>query len=147
MYTPYDRHLDKTYNDALVVNDVNDDQKNKNSKRAQKSAVEVTGPPIYAFHRRYVLDVSNWIRGIPEKQEKIERIRQRLEREKPWLGNSRLRFMKEYPDVAYAIPDIVGDDEKQPSMTLRAVRAIVMSNLDSLLFLQEKENEKLRDPY
>jgi hypothetical protein len=144
MYTPYDRHLDKTYNDALVVNE---DKNKKKSKKSQISAVEVTGPPIYAFHRRYVLDVSTWIRGIPEKEEKIKQIRQRLEEEKPWLGNSRLRFMKDYPAVAYAIPDIVGDDEKQPSMTLRAVRAIVMSNLDGLLFLQEKENEKLRDPY
>jgi hypothetical protein len=143
MYTPYDRHLDKTYNDALVVNEEQD----KKSKRTQTSAVEVTGPPLYAFHRRYVLDVSNWIRGIPEKEEKIKSIQQRLVKEKSWSGNSRLRFMKEYPSAAYAIPDIVGDDKKQPSVTLRAVRAIVMSNLDDLLFLQEKENEKLRDPY
>jgi hypothetical protein len=41
----------------------------------------------------------------------------------------------------------VGDDEKQPSVTFRAVRAIVISNIDDLCFLQAKENEKLRDPY
>jgi hypothetical protein len=143
MYTPYDRHLDKTYNDALVVNEDQD----KKSKRTQTSAVEVTGPPLYAFHRRYVLDVSNWIRGISDPQEKIKIVQQRLVKERPWPGGSRLRFMKENHEAAYVIPDIVGDDEKQPSVTLRAVRAIVMSNLDHLIFLQETENEKLRDPY
>ena len=103
LYSPFDQHLDKTYKDALnVVEDetkavVNSNKnKNKNTRRpsfvrrnqqsgskpgrsspsmSSSTATTMKGPPSFSFHKRYVTDVSDLVRGADDPQKIRERIR------------------------------------------------------------------------
>lgn len=149
MYTPYDRHLDTTYNEALVLND--NSNRGGNKLRSRKAQVETTIAPSYAFHRGYVLDVSRLLFGDEEGQiddrqrnRRVQRVKQKVSKDKTWSGGSRLRVLNQFSRVAYVVPDLPGEDGKRPSFLMRSVRAVVMHAIDSLLLLQEKENRKLR---
>ena len=146
MYTPYDRHLDATYNEALVLNNKSSSDNNKLRKR--NSIVETTVAPSYAFHRGYVLDVSRVLfrdqETSPvderERHRRVQRVQQKVSRDKTWSGGSRLRVLNQFSRVAYVVPDL----GERSSVMMRSARALVMHAVDSLLLLQERENQKLR---
>lgn len=143
MYTPFDRNLDKTYEGALAL----EEEQGKRSKRNSKqSEPKVTGPPTYAFHKRYVQDVSALIRGEKDGKAQLALVKQEFAKDKKNPGMKVLRFTR-FPQygVAYVIPQAKEEGRKALSLTLRFARSLVLSNLDNFIVLQETENEKLRN--
>jgi hypothetical protein len=144
LYSPFDRNLDKTYEGALALKE--DPEQGKRGKRNSKqSKPEVTGPPTFAFHKRYVQDVSDLIRGEKDVKVQLAMVKQEFAKDKKNPGVKVQRFTK-FPQygVAYVIPEAKEEGRKTLSLTLKFARLLVLSNLDSWISLQETENEKLK---
>ena len=78
-----------------------------------------------------------------ETARRLRKVKKKVAKEKTWPGGSRLRLVSQFPRVAYVVPDLAGDGRKPPSVTMRSVRALVLRAMDSLLELQERENDKM----
>mmetsp|Transcript_47712 Transcript_47712/g.51570 ORF Transcript_47712/g.51570 Transcript_47712/m.51570 type:complete len:268 (+) Transcript_47712:300-1103(+) len=97
LYSPFDQYLDKTYHDALMIDDEDvvhavstdvGDASSVNRKRGRfrnKSPPSIrttptimTGPPSFAFHKRYVEDVSDIVNGVNDPKEQINLIKKKL---------------------------------------------------------------------
>ena len=142
LYTPFDRYLDKTYEAALILGE---ERGKSRASKSQKVAHQITGPPRYAFHKRYVQDVSDWVRGERDVDAQMKLIKKQFAREKKNSGIEGLRLTN-FPQhgISYVIPQAKGEGQKRLSYTLRFVRSLVLSNLDNLIMLQETENKKLQ---
>lgn len=138
MYTPFDRNLDKTYEAALVLT-----EERKRGTRTSKP--QILDSLAYAFHKRYVEDVSDMIKGEKNPKAQMDLVKQKFSKDKNKSGLKGLRFTK-FPQygVAYVIPQAKDDGQKRKSLLLRLARSVVLSNLDNLIVLQETENEKLK---
>ena len=121
LYSPFDQHLDKTYKDALnvvedetkaVVNNNNNRNKDENrrrpsfvrrnqqngSKRGRSSpsmssstATTMKGPPTFSFHKPYVTDVSDLVRGTNDPQKIREQIRHSIKEGQEQKNKGKLR--------------------------------------------------------
>lgn len=96
LYTPFDQYLDRTYSDAMTRNEVTTKQKkttksgysstsslsySKKNKMLPKSAEIVQSPPTFAFHRRYVEDISH-LAGISDVHQRRRKVMEWLEQKK-----------------------------------------------------------------
>uniref|UniRef100_A0A7R9WXV1 Secreted protein n=1 Tax=Craspedostauros australis TaxID=1486917 RepID=A0A7R9WXV1_9STRA len=125
LYSPYDRHLDDTYNQALVLDDDSSNNKKKKKRSAgrqrgrsapQRTAGTVHGPHRFAFHRRYVARLST----------KKRRSKQDAARKDEVKGAS---------------------NGKRISLILKFSRFIAARSFSEMVQLQEWENRKLRGGY
>jgi hypothetical protein len=143
LYTPFDRHLDETYEAALTLPET------QNGKRHKSKKVEavVSGPPTYAFHKQYVKDVSELIRGEKSAKKQMELVQKEFgkeQKEKAALKGWRLTRFPQFK-VAYVLPESKSEGQRRPSFTLHLLRAVALSNLDNLIVIQETENKKLKE--
>jgi hypothetical protein len=145
LYTPFDRHLDETYEAALTL------PKTQNGKRhkSKKEEAVVTGPPTYAFHKQYVKDVSELIRGEKSARKQMELVqkefgKEQKQKEKAALKGWRLTKFSQYK-VAYVLPELKSEGQRRLSFALPFLRALALSNLDNLIVIQETENKKLKE--
>lgn len=96
LYSPFDQYLDKTYKDALtVVEEENQQEDERGNRRRSKhskgrhhrdgkrkgfpaapasQAVVAAGPPTFAFHKRYVQDVSHLVGDIQKDPQKVKEL-------------------------------------------------------------------------
>jgi hypothetical protein len=133
--------LDKTYEAALTIH--NDDQQKRSNRRSKQP--EVTGPPTYAFHKRYVEDVSDIIKGDKGLKQQLEVVKQKLKKDKKMnVDGWRLTRFSQF-NIAYILPPLKEGRLKKPSLALQFVRSLALSNLDNLILLQETENAKLKE--
>jgi hypothetical protein len=156
-YTPFDRHLDGTYGNALIVNDEADESgtKSRRAGRGKTKAIQVQTAvaPSYAFHRGYVLDISQELKpenesspsSVTDYALRLEKVKEKIAKEKTWSGGSNVRLLSLFPTIAYAVPDVGGESRKGLALVMRSVRAQVMHAIDSLLDLQEKENQGFKN--
>jgi hypothetical protein len=136
--------MDRTYNDALVLSDA--DEQQIKSRQRTKTTVETMSAPTFAFHRRYVLDVSKKLIGTTNQREQFEKISKEVAREKSWTGNSELRASTHHPNK-YVVKQLSGKGQQRPSLFLRSIRGLVLLQMDQLLVLQESENANLKLDY
>jgi hypothetical protein len=104
LYTPFDRYLDQTYTDAMSLKDetgTTTTMKGKtkktgissattspfSKKKLHKSAEIVKSPPTFAFHRKYVEDITSLFDGISEKDELRKAVIE-------WIGQRKKLAMK-----------------------------------------------------
>ena len=110
LYSPYDQYLDRTYNEALVIqeedgmtnkkrrlqrrnkrksSDTTNSSRNSAGKRSQNSSFVKTisasspfqtlaDPPTFNFHKRYVEDVTDIVRGIRSRREQKKLLKKKL---------------------------------------------------------------------
>ena len=129
LYTPFDRHIDNTYQDGLKLIDGGPERRGRRSSSSKESTPEVVGKPIFTFHRRYVQDVSDMIYKTKE--------------------NRKSKFpsmtLTQFPSIrlAYVTPTLPKDGKgKRSSFTLRLARKLCMDRLENLIELQEIENKR-----
>ena len=146
LYTPFDKHLDQTYAEALILPEDEGKGKRRRGRSAKSSKPVVTGPPTYAFHKRYVEDVSSLIKGERDPKAQLEILKQRYTKERRKGDTKGLRLTR-FPQfgVAYILPQAKGEGKRRPSFALRFARSLVLGNLDDFIVLQETENQKLRN--
>lgn len=105
----------------------------------------MTGPPTYAFHKRYVEDVSDIIQEDNGLKQQLEVVKQKLKKDKKMnVDGWRLTRFSQF-NIAYILPPLKEGRLKKPSLTLQFVRSLALSNLDNLILLQETENAKLKE--
>lgn len=158
-YAPFDRHLDGTYCNALIVNEEVDQISTKSRRgvreKPKAAQVQTTVAPSYAFHRGYVLDISQELTpedkssssssSVADLALRLEKAKEKIAKEKTWSGGSKVRLLSLLPAIAYAVPDVAGESRKGLALVMRSVRAQVLHAIDSLLDLQEKENQKFKN--
>jgi hypothetical protein len=155
-YAPFDRHLDGTYSNALILNEEVDQSSTKSRRggrggKTKAAQVQTTVAPSYAFHRGYVLDISQELKPENESSPvadyalRLEKVKEKIAKEKTWSGGSNVRLLSLFSTIAYAVPDVGGESRKGLALVMRSVRAQVMHAIDSLLDLQEKENQVFKN--
>lgn len=191
LYSPFDRYLDKTYNDALVLSTDGSDGSgtasanpsgrrnnkvgttNKGGSKGSSSAqvVVVDNPPSYAFHRRYVHDVSHIVRDVHNPQERKELIRKNLisnrkqmnfdsRHDDPEQKYARLQLHQNPDaDVSYvvAIPAAAaaakadtdadtgnGGKRSIKDAIIDLVTSITLGSIDDMIYVQGIENRSLK---
>ena len=89
-------------------------------------------------------DVSDVVSKEPSRKKQVELVRKKLSRERKddtgWSMRSFPRF-----NVAYVVPPAVVGEEKKTSFLYRYTRSLVLGAFNNFVFLQETENEKLKD--
>ena len=149
LYTPWDLYMDKTYKEGEVVDE---DESTKSRRGRKQTRPAIVSAPRYAFHKQYVQDVSDVIKGVKSFQEQKKLLREKLEssnkrgsKKKP-LDQLRLTRFPEY-GVAYLTPAEPKADAngKRPSFTLGFARALCLIRLENLVADQEYENERLQN--
>jgi hypothetical protein len=115
----------------------------KNSKQS-KQEPEVTGPPRFNFHKNYVQDVSDWVRGEKNTKRQMEIIKEKLGENKKSNNNQATMRLTRFPryDVAYIVQQPAKVDART-SFTSMFLRSVTLTILDDLIMLQESENKKL----
>lgn len=148
LYTPWDLYMDKTYKEGEIVME---EDVPKSRGNAKQTAPAIVPPPRYAFHRKYVQDVSDVIKGVTSFQEQKKLLKEKLESsrkvgKKEPLEQLRLTRFPEY-GVAYLTPlmpkGFSSSEGKRPSFTLGFARALCLMQLENLVAHQEHENKRL----
>lgn len=145
LYTPWDLYMDRTYKEGEVLK-----EEDKSRRGRKQTAPLVVSPPKYAFHRRYVDDISHLIAGCTNLQEQKEILKDHLRRIKQAKREKqRLTRMPEY-GVAYMTPyDFKGKEKgnKRSSFVVELARILCLLRLESLVLDQEYENKRLQNGY
>lgn len=167
LYSPYDQYLDNTYNDALVIEEETGTRKRTNRGRQQvdrnrtsrnrninrRSPVKNTStllqilsdPPTFNFHKRYVEDVSDIVRGAKNPREKMELVKNKLSAKK-WN-----HMLIPCQHVTYVAPYIGGYNDTKPytknDASIDFCTMLVHSCIDATINLQlwEFTNKKLKN--
>ena len=125
LYSPFDLYLDQTYNDALTIKEEENGTRRLRSRRihsngkrnrtSRKTSLKksfsaaplqvLSEPPRFSFHKRYVEDVSDIIRGITNSKDRRKRIKEKY----PGKSN---HFMVSADDVTYIAPHVGGYENK-----------------------------------
>lgn len=156
LYRPFDRQLDRTYKEALEVEEEVEYRKRPLSSKYQMakfgqeanepSLHRVTKPPRFAFHKRYVLDATDLFDGIDKKSAKEKReIRKKtlqLAKEKWGDDVSSLTGMMSIDDhKVFILPGIREQPgRKRPALSLVATRFLVRAAVERLIQLQHRDN-------
>ena len=159
LYSPFDQHLDKIYNDALIFDDENqcssasggDGGGNnrqggrniyrsgwsyRNSSLASTSNTQaITRPPSFTFHKPYVKDVSDVVAGIKDPEEQIKLIKKKL---KPLLrSDMNYRIKRLNPTgVTYLAPGV----GPRPNGNSRFTKKDAFIDILSILALRRVDN-------
>jgi hypothetical protein len=165
LYSPYDQYLDNTYNDALVIGEEIETRKrtnrgrldrnrtSRNRNRNRRSSVKTSStplqtlsdPPTFNFHKRYVEDVSEIVRGIKDPREKMELVKNKLSAKK-WN-----HMLIPCQHVTYVAPYIGGYNDTKPytkkDASIDFCTMLLHSCIDSTINLQlwEFTNKKLKN--
>ncbi len=169
LYSPFDQYLDRTYNEALAIRDEetgtsnqrarrdnsnkqrNRTSQNNRNRRSQtkssssSSPVQILSePPYFSFHKRYVEDVTDVIRGIKDPRERTKLVRKRH----PAKSN---HIMISSNDVTYITPHVGGygnklDNYSKKDAMIDIVAIMLYSCVDATINLQHWEfnRKKLR---
>lgn len=147
LYTPFDMYMDKTYEDALQIDDGVEGTRNERKGASKKTTPAIFGPPTYSFHRRYVQDVSDLIHGVDGFENQMRVLRQKLrkdsKRQSEIAHNLRLTRFPEC-GIAYVTPQAKSENGKRLSWALRIARSLCLNSLENFVRLQESENIRLR---
>lgn len=118
LYSPFDLMLDRVKKDATSL---------------QVTQVWKDVPPdvktVYGFHKRYVIDVNDALKGIKGKKERRKKMEEVIEER---YGNTKNVAAKNVYGVRFALPRF---DH------LSGIREIVESRLRRLIEIQEIDNE------
>lgn len=153
LYTPFDRHLDETYHSALTLNSEQEAVTMKPTKakgRNSKAPIIITTAPSFAFHKKYVEDVSDVITKEGNRTKQMQLIMEKYIRNKKqklsgWTMQTFPRFQ-----VGYILPPIEQQDDTdsgnnaKPCLVHGIVRSIVLGAFNNYIYLQETENAKLQ---
>jgi hypothetical protein len=162
MYSPYDKMLDKTYQQGLVLEDnpiyrqatkrPSSSRKKKMASRPKNKPVAPPLPPpptkVFAFHRQYVTDFDAYFGGIKastDKKELTKKLRKELKKIQ-MSGQADARFLPNC-GVAYLVPHTgeKGKIEKEWSSWLSSYsQALVLGAMDRLIGMQEVANANIR---
>ena len=93
------------------------------------------------------MDLSDLVRENSDRKERMQSVQQHVAKSKTWSGKSRIRLSGLKANIVYAVPDAKEDGNRKPSFTMLSIRALVINAVDSLIILQERENERLKTPY
>jgi hypothetical protein len=176
LYSPFDQYLDKTYNEALTIDDkdamtiaaintdgtsrkrgrtnrINNDNNNHNNRwvRNNKSRPStttpttiITGPPSFAFHKRYVEDVSDIVNEVEDPKEQIKLIRKKLS---TLRSDVKYRIEKiPLTGITYVVPSIGGRNNDKENYTKKEafidlLSIIALGSVDDVIFQQAIEFE------
>lgn len=146
LYTPFDRFVDRVYRDG-VVREI--ESSNDNYSRKMKALPSVLNEPTteYAFHRRYVLDISHVLRGITSQQQRTRVTQRELAKWHPGIATDRMqqrRFsaLNDGSVVSYAIPKEIAYEQylkKSKPMTVATwliVREMFLAAVERLMDLE-----------
>lgn len=107
----------------------------------------IVGPPSFAFHKEYVQDVSDIIRGEKDKDKLTQKVikkyapNNRGKELNGWAIRSFPRF-----GVAYLLPAVLQPGDKgAPLLGFQIVRSIVLRTFNEFVYMQEIENEKANE--
>ncbi|CAJ1969372.1 unnamed protein product [Cylindrotheca closterium] len=151
LYTPWDLCMDRTYKEGEVIME-EDTTKSRRGRNKQTSPL-IVSPPRYAFHKQYVQDVSDLMKGATTLQEQKKLLKDKLESsrkgdKKKALVQQRLTRFPEY-GVAYLTPQKPKENPsrkgKRSSFTLEFARALCLLRLEGLVADQEYENAVLKN--
>ena len=138
--------MDETYHSALTVEEVT---KPLTKSTGRKSTVPIiTTAPTFAFHKKYVQDVSDVIAKEGSQKKQMQLIMQKYFRNRKELVSG--WTMQTFPlfKVGYILPPIrktdEDDDDSKPSLIHDVVRTIVIGAFNNFIYLQEAENAKLQ---
>ena len=70
LYTPYDLYLDHVYKDGVVQTMAEDDSCTKTTKIYSKTSSKIPNAVDFCYHRRYVLDVPHFLKGVKRQGDK-----------------------------------------------------------------------------
>ena len=80
----------------------------------------------------------------PSRKKQVELVRKKLSRERKENNGWSMRSFPRF-NVAYIVPPAAMDEEKTTSFLYRYTRSLVLGAFNNFVFLQETENEKLKD--
>jgi len=166
LYSPFDQYLDKTYHDALTIDDEDvvhavitdgggtSSQNRKRGRFHNKSLPStrttptiMTGPPTFAFHKRYVEDVSDIVSGVEDPKEQINLIKKKF----TTLRSGMIYRIKKAPvtGVAYLSPSISGRRNDNKNYTKKdtfidMLSIIALGRIEDLILDQAIEFEHRR---
>ena len=154
LYSPFDQYLDKTYNDALMINDEKQRSSvtgwsHRNSFPSTTSSSThhtITGTPSFAFHKHYVKDVSDIVDGIDDREEQIKSIKKKLKTRLRSDMNYRIKRLKP-TGVTYIAPGVgTKPNEKNNRFTKKdtfidILSSIALWRVDCVIFEQAIEFE------
>lgn len=119
-------------------------QPTRKSRGAPRSKPPIiTGPPTFSFHKQYVEDISDIIKGESDRKKQMERVLKKYSGDRKRLAGWTMQTFPRFK-VGYILPPINKGEGKKPSITLRLVRSIVLGTFNNFLYLQEAENAKIR---
>jgi hypothetical protein len=163
LYSPFDQYLVKTYENALTITEVAEKQY-KSSRRTTGSSAssnrkaqtskssskpEVMGTPSFAFHTRYVQDVSDIVETTKDRKEQMNLIKKKLLTTSVVMPNQVYRMVKvPSTGVTYVSPSVVKGTtsytRKEAFVDLLSV--LVLGSVDDMIYVQAIENKKLSAP-
>jgi hypothetical protein len=161
LYSPFDQYLDRTYENALTIsegkhstNRNHNNYKSSNKTRGsgsrgsnnkQSSDPEVTGTPSFAFHKRYVQDVSDIVDNVQERKEQLRLMKTRLTASKPDQAYQMVRVPA--TGVTYVAPGAVkGSSYNRKAALVDLLRTLILGSVDDMIYVQGIENKKLSAP-
>lgn len=131
LYSPFDLLLDKIHEKAVEI-------------RQEKFASFDMIVPIkrYNYHREYVLDTDDLLRGIKTEKQRIRVLKNELKRRFPSIPGP-FEFRKVWPqEKSYVVPSITATPFRK--RLLNPVREIIFGQLSHLYAIQDKENRHIR---
>ena len=175
LYSPFDQYLDKTYNEALTIDDdkdamtiaaintdgtsrkrgstnrLNNNNNNHNNRRVRNNKSRssttatntiITGPPSFAFHKRYVEDVSDIVNAVKDRKEQVKLIMKKIST----LRSDTNYRIKTIPltGITYIAPGIGGRDNDKENYTKKdafidLLSMIALGSVDDVIFQQAIE--------
>ena len=175
LYSPFDQYLDKTYNEALTIDDkdamtiaaiintdgtsrkrgstnrINNNNNNHNNRRVRNNKSRssttatttiITGPPSFAFHKRYVEDVSDIVNAVKDRKEQVKLIMKKIST----LRSDTNYRIKTIPltGITYIAPGIGGRDNDKENYTKKEafidlLSMIALGSVDDVIFQQAIE--------
>lgn len=135
LYTPYDLHLDKVYNEGVFVRE---EPAPVGVKRRNKSKIPPLLETIHAYHRRYVFDLSLLLQNGSQKQGEREKKLSQADSILTPFGPLEIRKLGSSKPT-YAVPAL-GQNLGMERPLVKFVRSIVLTQVDGLISTQALDN-------
>jgi hypothetical protein len=142
LYTPFDQWLDKTYNAAMDLSE-SSNLKNKSSNKSGRTEHQsqiMEQPPSFAFHKRYVEDITH-LATIENSQERRAAIKNWLEKQRKTRAGGITLRVGSSAGVTYATAIPNGDKSFRNSLA-EWLSFVVLGAVDEMIQFQELENKK-----
>jgi hypothetical protein len=157
-YTPFDRYLDRVYQDGVIVQSVDG---NSDSIKRSSSSNDARLTTTYSYHRRYVLDMTHLFDGVQKPREKRRVLQHaisqqyksktinvsidRMQQHKWRLLSSQevIRYVVPIPEVVSNSPTLVSPTK---TFILLMAQDICLDAVNKLLDLQEIDRKRTKLP-